>query len=99
VRLETERGASVLLAVPGELTTAVGERLKESARFRGASRSIVLGLCNDHFAYVADVAEHEQVTYESRSTLFGRDTAEHVEEAVDAALEAAGFTPPPAGGK
>ena len=59
----------------------------------------MLGLCNDHFAYVADASEHDQATYESRSTLFGRDTAENVQDAVDAALEAAGFMPPPANGK
>ena len=94
VRLETEHGATALLGIPGEVTTAVGERLKESARFRGASRAIVLGLCDDHFAYVADADEHAQGTYEARSTLFGSDTAEHVFEALDAALDAAGFKPP-----
>ena len=71
VRLETDAGAVAIVAVPGELTTAVGERAKESARLRGAHRAFVFGLCGDHFAYCATPEECAQDTYEGRATLFG----------------------------
>lgn len=94
VRLETPEGTAAIVCVPGETTTAVGERLKAAGRLRGADPVFVFGLTGDHMAYVASPEECAAGGYEARSTLFGPQTATRLEEAVDAALGAVGLAAP-----
>jgi hypothetical protein len=90
LRLETPSSVAAVVGVPGEATTAVGERLKEAARRAGASTAFVFGLANDHFAYCGTADECAQGTYEGRMTLYGAREADLVVEACEAALDATG---------
>jgi neutral ceramidase len=94
VRLETRSGAAALVWVPGEPTTAVGERIKALGLRRGAAPTYVLGLANDYLGYVATSSECDAGTFEGRATLFGRATADLLVEAAEAALDGAEFRAP-----
>ena len=96
ITLETPTGTAVLLGLPGEATTALGERIKAEGRLRRAEPVYLLGLANDHMAYVATPEECDASTYEGRMTLFGRDASEHLVETVAAALDAVGLGGPTA---
>lgn len=98
IALETPTGTAVLLALPGEATTALGEQVKAEGRLRRAEPVYVLGLANDHLAYVATPEECDVGTYEGRMTLFGRETSQRLVESVAAALDAVGLRGP-SGGK
>jgi neutral ceramidase len=67
----------VLVAVPGELTTEMGARVKAavlaSARRSGqaVSRVAIVGLANQYASYFTTPEEYEAQHYEGASTLFG----------------------------
>jgi hypothetical protein len=94
VRLETPSGTALLAWTPGEPTTAVGERIKAEGRLRGARPVYVLGLANDHLAYVGTADECDAGTYEGRMTLFGPGTADLLLESLGAAFDAVGLAAP-----
>jgi hypothetical protein len=83
-------GDLVLLGVPGEPITAVGQRLHEEARAAGLD-AWVLGLTNGHMGYVTTAEEYDQGGYEAWLTLYGRETADDV---VDAFREVLGRLAP-----
>jgi neutral ceramidase len=70
-------GNLVFLAVPAEMTTAMGkhvrEKLKETLK---GERTIILGLANEYLEYVTTAAEYEVQEYEGGSTLFGPGTGD-----------------------
>ncbi len=68
-------GDACLVGVPGEPLTAVGLALKAEARRLGFAHPVVVGLANDHLGYVADAVEYDRGGYEALLTLFGRDEA------------------------
>ena len=63
-----------LLTMPGEPTHDLGLALRELARERGATRTLVGGLTLDHVGYIASPEEYRRGGYEAWSTLFGEDT-------------------------
>ncbi len=68
-------GSLALLAVPVEMTTAMGRQVRqELARDLGSQRTILLGLANEYFEYVTTRAEYDEQEYEGSSTLFGPNT-------------------------
>ena len=69
----------------------VGETLRAKAQERGATRTFVLGLAQDHLMYIASRREYRRGGYESISTLFGETTADQVVDAQRELLEAIGF--------
>lgn len=75
-------GDACLVAVPGEPLTAVGLALKADARVRGFAHPVVVGLANDHLGYVADAVEYDRGGYEALLTLFGRDEAALLSDAL-----------------
>jgi hypothetical protein len=93
VRLETPGGTAVLCWLPGEAGTSVGERVKAAGRLAGGDPVMVLGVTNGYLGYVAGPAEYAAGGYDARCTLFGPETATRIEEAVAAALAAAGSAP------
>lgn len=68
-------GDLVFLAVPTEMTTAMGKQVREELEkgLKG-ERVIILGLANEYLEYVTTAAEYEVQEYEGGSTLFGPGT-------------------------
>lgn len=81
----------LLLGVPGEATHDVGLALKQMGAARGASTVLVVGLANDHIGYIASREKYVAGGYEARLTLFGPDTADHVQRALGHIMSALGY--------
>ncbi|MBN1206733.1 MAG: neutral/alkaline ceramidase [Myxococcaceae bacterium] len=68
-------GNLALVAVPFELTTMSGRRLRETVRERlapaGVTEVVIAGLSNAYAGYVATREEYERQDYEGASTHFG----------------------------
>ncbi len=92
LRLEAGPEDVALLGVPGEATHDVGLALREEAARRGATRSFVLGLTQDHVGYIASRREYRRGGYEAHVTLFGEHTAQRVFEAEQQLMDALGLT-------
>lgn len=67
---------SVLISVPGELTTALGLVLKEHGRRQGFRHAVIMGLANDHLGYILTRAEMKKGGYEAGVSFFGDDFGE-----------------------
>lgn len=70
-------GQLAIAAVPFEVTTMAGRRLKKSILDALAPRVkhvVIAGLANDYAGYVTTREEHGAVHYEGASTQFGPDT-------------------------
>jgi neutral ceramidase len=70
-------GQLAIVAVPFELTTMTGRRLKQSmfdALGPRVKHVVIAGLANDYAGYVTTREEHVAVHYEGASTQFGPDT-------------------------
>lgn len=74
---------TVLVAVPGEPITEIGQAIKQTAIDRGFSRALVLGLANDHGGYFTTRDEYVRGEYEGRSTAYGEDTGAIVVDSAD----------------
>ena len=78
-------GDLVMLAVPGEPTTAVGKQLK--ALVAADTVPLIVAPANDYLAYFTTSEEYTIDGYESDSNLFGALAAERVTEAIGLALQ------------
>jgi neutral ceramidase len=70
-------GQFAIVAVPFEVTTMAGRRLKKSIMDALAPRVkhvVIAGLANDYAGYVTTREEHGAIHYEGASTQFGPDT-------------------------
>lgn len=70
-------GGLAIVAVPAELTTVAGHRLRQSvAEALGPSikQVVIAGLANTYAGYVTTREEYQQQDYEGGSTLFGEHT-------------------------
>ena len=62
-------------AIPVEMTTAMGRRLRDSLQRLEAPRTFVLvGLANEYLSYVTTPEEYDAQEYEGASTIFGPRT-------------------------
>ncbi|MGE0706593.1 MAG: neutral/alkaline non-lysosomal ceramidase N-terminal domain-containing protein [Planctomycetota bacterium] len=95
VRLRAGDEDVALLTVPGEATHDEGLAMRAEARRRGATRTFIIGLAQDHTGYLASRAEYRRGGYEAHSTLFGAGAAEQVRAAQRAVLDALGFADAP----
>jgi hypothetical protein len=77
-------GDLVLLAVPGEPTTAVGKQLK--ALVAADSLPLVIAPANDYLGYFTMPDEYAAGGYEADSTLFGPHAAQRVVDAMSVTL-------------
>ncbi len=82
IRIDT----TVLVAIPGEPITEIGQEIKEKALDLGFARALILGLANDHGGYFTTKAEYIRGDYEGRSTAYGEDTGAIVVESAAAVL-------------
>ncbi|XP_004701423.1 neutral ceramidase [Echinops telfairi] len=73
-------GSLALTAIPGELTTMSGRRLREAVQAEFASHGmqnmtvVASGLCNVYTHYIATYEEYQVQRYEAASTIYGPHT-------------------------
>jgi neutral ceramidase len=82
-----EVGPLFLAAVPVEMTTTVGRRLR--ARLSGSEPNrhvVIVGLANEYLSYAATSEEYGLQDYEGGSTIFGPSEADCFSRLVDAAM-------------
>jgi neutral ceramidase len=67
----------LLVAVPGEMTTEMGQRLKQAAlqaaqhTHQGMTQVTIVGLANQYMSYFTTPEEYDMQHYEGASTLYG----------------------------
>lgn len=65
-------GPLTIAVVPVEMTTAMGREVRLTLAAKGDLRStLLIGLANEYFGYVASSEEYDTQDYEGASTLFG----------------------------
>ncbi|KAM9232993.1 putative neutral ceramidase C [Leptosomus discolor] len=73
-------GSLAIVAVPGELTTMSGRRLREAVKREFDSHGtpridvVIAGLCNVYTHYIATYEEYQVQRYEAASTIYGPHT-------------------------
>ncbi|XP_054238265.1 putative neutral ceramidase C [Indicator indicator] len=73
-------GSLAIIAVPGELTTMSGRRLREAVKREFASHGragmdvVIAGLCNVYTHYITTYEEYQAQRYEAASTIYGPHT-------------------------
>ncbi|XP_017688204.1 PREDICTED: neutral ceramidase [Lepidothrix coronata] len=73
-------GSLAIVAVPGELTTMSGRRLREAVTSEFDSHGtprmnvVIAGLCNVYTHYIATYEEYQVQRYEAASTIYGPHT-------------------------
>jgi neutral ceramidase len=82
-------GSLALVAMPAELTTAMGREIRqEMAAILRSRQPIILGLANEYLEYVTTEKEYQAQEYEGGSTLFGPRTGKcYLDLLRDAAAE------------
>ena len=86
-----------IASLPGEMTAAMGERVRSSVRAAGGARDVVLsGLAGEYLSYFVTPEEYDMQHYEGGSTMFGRLSSNVVKVALtDLADRLAGGKPAP----
>ncbi|XP_028915124.1 putative neutral ceramidase C [Ornithorhynchus anatinus] len=73
-------GSLAIVAIPGELTTMSGRRLREAVQSEFESEGqqnmnvVISGLCNVYTHYITTYEEYQVQRYESASTIYGPHT-------------------------
>ncbi|NXI72574.1 ASAH2 ceramidase, partial [Anseranas semipalmata] len=73
-------GSLAIVAVPGELTTMSGRRLREAVKSEFDSHGtagmdvVIAGLCNVYTHYITTYEEYQAQRYEAASTIYGPHT-------------------------
>jgi hypothetical protein len=81
-------GQASWVTVPGELQSALGVRIRTSARSR--QRPFIAGLTNDYLGYFAAADVYDHVGYVTCASLYGADGGERLAEAAAMLLERLG---------
>ena len=76
-------GDVVLVAVPGELFSSLGRRIKGES----AGTTLILGYANGYVGYLTDISAHDSETYEALASPFDPEAGERVAEAATALVE------------
>jgi len=101
--------ALVIVAAPGELTTAMGQRLRElvwqklpsgEPKPAGPGRILVTGLANEYVGYFVTPEEYEAQYYEGAMTLFGQGSGVLLAQQIgELGAVSKGTSHPPTSGK
>lgn len=75
-------GPLLIVGLPGEPTTSVGEAIRDALLKAGEQEVWLLALTNEHMGYVTTEAEYLEGGYESIATLYGQTTADKLRQAV-----------------
>jgi neutral ceramidase len=86
-------GPLLLAAVPVEMTTATGRRLRRKLAPDGTSSLVLIGLANEYLSYVATPEEYALQDYEGASTIFGPAEADCFSTSLEAAAAELGQPP------
>jgi hypothetical protein len=79
-------GDTVWVVFPGELQSALGQAIKESARAR-SKRAFVAGLSNDYLGYFVTARAYETPSYVGCATLYGATSGERLVQAARDLIE------------
>jgi hypothetical protein len=79
-------GDTVWVAFPGELQSALGQSIKESARAR-SKRAFVAGLSNDYLGYFVTAQAYETPSYVGCAALYGATSGERLARAARDLIE------------
>ncbi len=92
-------GDTVLVALPVEMTTQMGRRVRAAVQAAtGAARVVIVGLANSYASYTATPEEYDACHYEGSFTLYGRDQGARLRDtsvALGRALATGGEAPAP----
>lgn len=91
LRLHAGKEDVALLCIPGEATHDLGLTIRAEAEGRGATRSFLLGLAQDHVGYIASREAYRRGGYEAHSTLFGPGAGDEILAAERAILKELGY--------
>ena len=69
-----------MIAMPGETTVALGERLKRAAKQGSSNHVLLVGLANEYISYFTTPPEYGAQHYEGASTIYGSATGIFLEE-------------------
>ena len=76
-------GSLKMVFLPGETTTALGERLKDTAKEEGDEHVVLVSLANDYASYFTTPSEYQAQHYEGASTIYGPATAFFFKEFIE----------------
>jgi neutral ceramidase len=75
-------GDTVLVALPVEMTTQMGRRVRAAVQAAtGAEHVVIAGLSNSYMSYTATPEEYDACHYEGSFTLYGRDQGARLRDA------------------
>src|SRR5260370_648996 len=83
----------LLIALPGEFTTEMGNRIMASARqialssHQNVQQTAIVGLANEYSSYFTTPEEYDVQDYEGSSTLFGPQSGPFIEKQVGRLIE------------
>ena len=80
-------GSFLVVGVPGEPTSAVGAEIQSKAEKMGFPHCLVLSHVNGWIGYILKPEDYDRGGYEATLSFNGRETADRVEEAAEAAIE------------
>jgi neutral ceramidase len=77
-------GDALIVSVPGEMTVAMGSRIRAAAlriaRPSGVRLAVISGLANEYLQYFTTPEEYEMQHYEGGSTLYGKYSSNFLEQ-------------------
>ncbi len=91
-------GSALIAAVPAEVTTAAGARMRDAMRSEARAngfdvdRFVLMGLANGYVQYITTPEEYDVQLYEGASTLYGRNSATVFEDRLRALVSDYGAT-------
>lgn len=83
-------GPVTLLAVPGEMISSLGMRMKGRVMAGGQPVPLVIGLANDYLGYILDAEEYAQGGYEAAMSPYGPDLGAFIADALVALRQGVG---------
>jgi neutral ceramidase len=72
-----------IVSLPGETTTALGERLKKTAEQNSDNHVVLVSLANDYASYFTTPSEYKAQHYEGASTIYGMATGYFFQEFIE----------------
>lgn len=73
-------GDIVLIGIPGEPIAQIGLNIKATAKAKGITKPIVVGLANDYIGYILTADEYRQGGYEATVSFYGEALGRIMEE-------------------
>jgi neutral ceramidase len=65
-------GDELVVSVPGEMTEAMGRRVREAVSAATGLSAVISGLANEYLSYFTSPEEYDRQHYEGGSTMYGR---------------------------